>query len=90
MRAIKAAETVIRGGLDRTEALGVGDGKLDLGILGDWNSQDKAATVGGYADYTHRLSESISAFARAEGGAVLGAGGPAAFARAGAGIRFRF
>lgn len=90
MRAFSAAEKTIDRGLSKAETLGVGDGKLDLGMLADWNSADKAAVLGGYADYTHRVTESVSAFARAEAGRVFRAGPDYSFTRATAGVRFRF
>lgn len=90
MRAVSGAKKAISDGLNRAEALGVGDGKLDLGLLADYRSSEKAAVLGGYADYTHRLSEKVSAFVRAEAGRVVKRGPDYNFARGLAGLRFRF
>lgn len=76
--------------MNLTETRGVGEGQLNLGVLADWNSNVNAGTVGGYADYSHRITESISAYSRAEAGRVMGAGPDYNFARVGAGIRINF
>lgn len=68
----------------------MGSGQLNLGVLADWNSHDAEAKLGGYADYSHRLTESISTYARAEAGRVLRTGSDYNFAQFGAGIRVNF
>jgi len=87
MRLPKKVEQKLKAGLSAAESLGVGEGKIDLGLLA--NYQGGQFTGGGFADYEHKLNKSVAAFARAEVGYMKGpiSGG---FARALAGVRIRF
>lgn len=80
---------MITRGLDRVETMDVGEHKLDLGFTGGFNLSEQTGKLAGYADYSHRLAESISAYARAEAGRIIG---PVSYnyAQAGAGVRFHW
>lgn len=62
-----------------------GKGILDFGIVGDIT--DAAKRVGGFADYSHRFSDSVAAFARGDVGYDNVAG---VYGSAIGGMRIRF
>ena len=77
----------IAAGLDKADKLDVGAGSLDAFMWGRGDLDSGAAGVG--VDYSHRISEMLSAFAQGQAGYRYGVAPGVEFSALG-GLRWRF